>query len=56
MQLFACKTNPFLKSACTGELCVILLEFMNQVTNYFHVDSIELVVLDQNRKITDACM
>ena len=42
-------TDPVIKSR---EVCAKLLEFVDQVINYFHIDTIELVVLDQWRKAT----
>ena len=42
-------TDPVIKS---GEVYAKTLEFVDQVINCFHVDTIELVVLDQWRKAT----
>ena len=46
-------TDPIVKSR---EVCVKFFEFVDQVINYFHVDTIELVVLDQWRKATINCV
>ena len=37
-----------MKIAYSRELCVMLLEFTDEITNCFHINSIELVVFDQN--------
>ena len=41
-------THPLLERALAGEFPVMLFEFVNEVTNSFHIDSIELVILDKN--------
>ena len=42
-------TDPIIKSR---EVCAKFFEFVDQVIYYFHIDTIELVVLDQWRKAT----
>ena len=46
-------TDPVISSACNREIDMIFLEFVDEAIDCFHIDTINLVVLDQWRKTTN---